>query len=46
MANTQTAYFTGVAFAATKNMAAILNTHATEKIKILRVGLLNAQTAV
>jgi hypothetical protein len=45
MANTQTAYFTGVAFAATKNMAAILNTHATEKIKILRVGLLNAQTA-
>jgi hypothetical protein len=45
MANTQTAYFTGVAFAATKNMAAILNTHATEKIKIRRVGLLNAQTA-
>lgn len=45
MANTQTAYFTGVAFAATKNMAAILNSHATEKIKIRRVGLLNAQTA-
>lgn len=45
MANTQTAYFTGVAFAATKNMAAILNAHATEKIEIRRVGLLNAQTA-
>lgn len=45
MANTQTAYFNGVAFAATKNMAAILNTHATEKIKIRRIGLLNAQTA-
>lgn len=45
MANTQTAYFSGVAFAATKNMAAIMNTHATQKIKIRRVGLLNAQTA-
>jgi hypothetical protein len=45
MANTQTAYFNAVAFAAGKNMAAILNGHATEKIKIRRVGLLNAQTA-
>lgn len=45
MANTQTAYFTGVAFAAAKNMAAVLNGHATQKIKIRRVGLLNAQTA-
>lgn len=45
MANTLTAYFNGVAFAATKNMGAILNSHATEKIQIRRVGLLNAQTA-
>jgi hypothetical protein len=45
MANTQTAYFNGIAFAAAKNMGAVLNTHATEKIKIRRVGLLNAQTA-
>jgi hypothetical protein len=45
MANTQTAYFNAVAFAATKNMAAILNTSPTELIKIRRVGLLNAQTA-
>jgi hypothetical protein len=45
MANTQTAYFNGIAFAATKNMGAVLNAHATEKIKIRRVGLINAQTA-
>jgi hypothetical protein len=45
MANTQTAYYNGVAFAATKNMAAILNAHATQKIKIYAIGLLNAQTA-
>lgn len=45
MANTQTVYFSGIAFAATKNMASILNSHATEKIKIRRVGLINAQTA-
>lgn len=45
MAQTFTAYFSGVAFAASKNMAAILNGHATEKIKIRRIGLLNAQTA-
>lgn len=45
MAQTFTAYYSGVAFAATKNMAAILNGHATETIKIKRIGLLNSQTA-
>lgn len=45
MAQTFTAYYSGVAFAATKNMAAVLNSHATEILKIRRVGLLNAQTA-
>ncbi len=45
MAQTWTAYFSGVAFAAAKNMAAILNKHATETIQIRRVGLLNSQTA-
>lgn len=45
MAQTWTAYYSAVAFAAAKNMAAILNTHATEVLKIRRIGLLNAQTA-
>ncbi len=45
MAETFTAYYSGIAFAATKNMAAILNGHASEILKIRRVGLLNAQTA-
>jgi hypothetical protein len=45
MAQTFTAYFSGVAFAAGKNMAAIVNAHATEVINIKRIGLLNAQTA-
>lgn len=45
MAETFTAYYSGIAFAATKNMAAILNSHATELLRIRRVGLLNAQTA-
>lgn len=45
MAQTFTAYYSGVAFAASKNMAAVLNGHATEVLKIRRVGLLNAQTA-
>ena len=45
MADTYTTYFNGVAFAAAKNMAMIVNTHATETIRIYRVGLLNAQTA-
>ncbi len=44
MVQTWTAYFNAVTFAAGKNMAAILNGHATEKIKIRRIGLLNAQT--
>lgn len=45
MAQTWTAYYSGVAFAATKNMGAVLNTHASEILRIRRVGCLNAQTA-
>lgn len=45
MAQTWTAYYPAVAFAASKNMGAVLNGHATEILKIRRVGLLNAQTA-
>lgn len=45
MAQTFTGYYAGVTFAASKNMAAVLNTHASEILKIRRVGLLNAQTA-
>jgi hypothetical protein len=45
MAQTWTAYFQAVAFGNAKNMAAILNTHATEKLSIYRVGILNTQTA-
>lgn len=45
MADTSTSYFAGVAFAAAKNMGGILNSHATELIKIRRIGYLNAQTA-
>jgi hypothetical protein len=45
MAQTFTAYYSGIAFAASKNMAAVLNQHATEILRIRRVGLLNAQTA-
>jgi hypothetical protein len=45
MAQTFTAYYQGVSFAAGKNMGAVLNQHATEILKIRRVGLLNAQTA-
>lgn len=45
MAQTFTAYYSGVAFAASKNMAAVLNGHASEVLKIRRCGLLNAQTA-
>jgi hypothetical protein len=44
MAQTWTAYYSGVAFAATKNMGAVLNSHATEILRIRRVGVLNAQT--
>ena len=45
MAHTFRTYCAGVAFAATKNMHAILNSHATEVLKIRRMGLSNAQTA-
>lgn len=45
MAQTFTAYFNGITFAATKVMASVLNTHATEVLKIYRIGLVNAQTA-
>lgn len=45
MAQTFTCYYSGVAFAASKNMGAVLNSHASEILKIRRVGLLNAQTA-
>ena len=45
MAQSFTAYYSGVTFAASKNMAAVLNTHASEILRIRRVGLLNAQTA-
>lgn len=45
MAQTWTAYYSGIAFAASKNMAAVLNSHATEILRIRRVGVLNAQTA-
>ena len=45
MAQTFTQYNSGVAFAATKIMGGILNGHATEVLKIRRVGLLNGQTA-
>jgi len=44
MAETFTAYFNGIAFAAGKAMAGILNSHASELLKIRRIGLLNAQT--
>lgn len=45
MAQTFTLYYPGIAFAAGKNMAAIINTHASEVLKVRRVGLLNTQTA-
>lgn len=45
MAQTFTAYFPGIAFAAGKAMAGLLNTSGSEVIKIRRIGLLNAQTA-
>lgn len=45
MAQTWTCYYSGIAFAASKNMAAVLNGHASEVLKIRRCGLLNAQTA-
>ena len=45
MAQTFTAYNSGVAFATSKVMGGIYNTHASEILKIRRVGLLNGQTA-
>lgn len=45
MAQTFNAFYGGVAFAATKNMAAILNGHASEILKIRRITLFNSQTA-
>lgn len=45
MAQTFVAFYPLVAFAATKNMAAILNTHASEVLKIRRITLYNDQTA-
>lgn len=45
MAQTFNLHCAGVAFAATKNMAAVLNGHATEVLKIREAGLSNAQTA-
>lgn len=45
MAETFTCYYQAVTFAASKNMGAVLNSHASEILKIRRVGLLNAQTA-
>lgn len=45
MAQTFTAYYPAVAFAANKNMAGIINGHASEILKIRRIGLLNTQTA-
>lgn len=45
MAQTFTAYNSGVAFAASKVMGGIYNQHASEILKIRRVGLLNGQTA-
>jgi hypothetical protein len=45
MAQTFTYYAKDIAFAATRVMAGIKNLHATEVIKVRRVGLINAQTA-
>lgn len=45
MAETWTAYYSGVTFAVAKNMAAVLNSHASEVLKIRRCGFLNAQTS-
>lgn len=45
MAETFNAFFGGVAFAATKNMASLINQHATELLKIRRITLFNAQTS-
>jgi hypothetical protein len=45
MAQTWTVLYSAVTFAAAKNMGGIRNAHASELIKIRRVGLGNSQTA-
>lgn len=45
MAQTFNNFYGGVAFGAAKNMAAILNLHASEILKIRRITLFNSQTA-
>ena len=45
MAQTFIAYYPAVAFAATKNMGAIINGHASEVLKVREVALSNAGTA-
>lgn len=45
MAKTYTAAATGIAFGNNKSMLGILNAHATRKVKIWRVWVLNNQTA-
>ena len=45
MAQTFNCFYPLVAFAATKNMAAVLNSHASEVLKIRRITLYNDQTA-
>lgn len=45
MAESWTVAFTDVGFTANRNMGAILNNHASEVLRIRRVGLLNSQTA-
>jgi hypothetical protein len=45
MAKTYTATATGIAFASNKSLLAIFNEHATRKVKIYRVWVLNNQTS-
>lgn len=45
MADTFTAFYPAVTFAASKNMGAVLNSHATQLLKIYRIGVINSQTA-
>jgi hypothetical protein len=45
MAQTWTAYHSGIVFAAGKVMGGLYNNHSSEVLKIRRVGLLNGQTS-
>lgn len=45
MAKTYTAYATGIAFASNKSLLGIFNAHATRKVKLYRVWVLNNQTS-